>query len=90
MDEKIVIQVKPTELEHTIYIMSANSEEVPIVVKCKAEELLSTVTMSAAKYDINDIKIQGPQAYTMGIKEQLINKVNTCFGFDNKINITLM
>lgn len=90
MEEVIIIQVRPTELEHTVYIMSNNSEIVPIVVKCKAEELLSTVAMSAAKYEINDIKIQGPQAYTLGIKEQLTKKINVCFGYDNKINITLM
>lgn len=90
MEEMIIVQTKPTELEHTVYIMSSNSEIIPIIIKCKNEELLSTITMSAVKYEINDIKIQGPQAYTMGVKEQLINKVNTCFGFDNKINITLM
>ena len=90
MEEMIIIQVKPTELEHTIYIMSANSEVVPIIVKCKAEELLSTVAMSAAKYEISEIKIQGAKDYTLGIKEQLTNKINTCFGLDNKINIELI
>ena len=46
--------------------------------------------MSAAKYNINEIKIQGPQSYTLGIKDQLIKKINVCFGYDNKINIELM
>ena len=90
MEEVIIIQVRPTELEHTVYIMSSNSEIIPIILKCKNEELLSTVAMSAAKYDINDIKIQGPQTYALGIKEQLTKKINVCFGYDNKINITLI
>ena len=90
MNEQIVIMLQPTELTHTIYIMSNNSETVPIVVQCKANELLSTVAMSASKYNISDIKIKGPMNYTLGIKEQLVNKINTCFGQNHKITIELI
>lgn len=90
MEEQIVVMLQPTELKHIIYIMSNNSENVPIVIQCPQEELLSTVAMSAAKYKITEIKLRGPQDYTLGIKEQLTNKVNTCFGLDNKITIELI
>jgi len=90
MREQIIIMLQPTELEHIIYIMSNNTETVPLVIKSKKEELLSTIAMSAAKYEINEIKLQGPQDYTLGIKEQLTKKVNTCFGANNKITIELI
>ena len=90
MEEQIVVMLQPTELKHIIYIMSNNSENVPIVIQCPQEELLSTVAMSAAKYKITEIKLRGPQDYILGIKEQLISKVNTCFGLDNKITIELI
>ena len=90
MEELIIVQIKPTELEHTVYIMTNDSEIIPIILKCKNEELLSTVAMSASKYNISDIKIQGPHAYTQGIKDQLQTKVNTCFGHNNNITITLI
>ena len=56
MEEMIVVQIKPTELEHTVYIMTNNSEIIPITAKCTQETLLSTVAMSASKYNISDIK----------------------------------
>lgn len=90
MEELIIVQIKPTELEHTVYIMTNNSEIIPIIVKCTQETLLSTVAMSASKYNISDIKIQGPHTYTQGIKDQLQTKVNTCFGCNNNITISLI
>lgn len=90
MNEMIIVQVRPTELEQLVYVISNNSEIVPITIRCKQEELLSTVAMSAAKYEINEIKIQGAKDYTLGIKDQLTTKINTCFGVNNKINIELM
>ena len=90
MEEMIVVMLQPTELKHTIYIMSNNSEIIHIIIKCTQEELLSTVAMSASKYKIDLIKLQGPQDYTLGIKNQLSTKINTCFGKDNKITIELI
>lgn len=90
MEETIYVQLKPTELEHNVYIMSNNSEVVPIVTKCTQETLLSTLAMSASKYGIDLIKIQGPHAYIEGIKNQLQTKINTCFGQNNNITIELI
>ena len=90
MIEEIVVMLKPTELKHTVYIMSANSEIIPITIQCTGDELLSTVAMSAAKYQIDNIKLKGAKDYTSGVKEQLQNKVNTCFGVNNKITIELI
>lgn len=90
MEEQIIIQVKPTELSHKIYIMSNSSEIVPIEVDALASELPSKVAMSAAKYNIDCIKITGPHDYTMGIKNTLTEKFNTCFGKNHNIKIDLI
>lgn len=90
MREEIIVILNPVDLQHTVYIMSANSETIPIIVKCTKEELLSTVVMSAAKYQIDDIRLKGPKDYTLGIKEQVLTKAKTCFGKDNKLNIELI
>lgn len=90
MNEMIVIQLQPTNVEHEIYIMSNNSEEVPLIRKATIEELPSVVAMSAAKYNINHIKLAGPKTYTAGVRNTLTEKINTCFGKDNKFTIELM
>lgn len=90
MHEQIIVMLQPTELNQTIYIMSNNSEIVPIIIQCSKDELLSTIAMSAAKHKIDEIKLQGPHDYTLGIKNQLTEKINTCFGMQNNLTIELM
>ena len=90
MREEIIVILNPVDLKQTVYIMSANSETIPIEVKCSKEELLSTVVMSAAKYNIDSIKLKGPKDYSLGIKEQIQNKAQVCFGKENKLIIELI
>lgn len=90
MEETIIVSLSPTELQHTIYIMSNNSEVIPIILKTTADELPSKVAMSAAKYNIHKIKLQGAKDYTLGIKTNLEQKINTCFGKQNDFIIELV
>lgn len=90
MEEMILIRLNPTELEQEVYILSNNSEYVPLIKKSAIEELPSVVAMSAAKYGISTIKLAGPRDYTCGVRDQVTAKINTCFGKDNKFIIELM
>jgi hypothetical protein len=90
MEEMIIVQLKPTELEHSVYIISNNTEMVPLIKRTTIEELPSVVAMSAAKYNINCIKLAGPHSYTCGVRDQVTAKINTCFGKDNNFLIELM
>lgn len=90
MEEMIVAQVSPIGLEQTVYIVSNNSEEVPIMKTVTIEELPSVVAMSAAKYKIDYVKIAGPKPYSEGVRDIITEKISTCFGKDNKFTIELI
>ena len=90
MNEMIFIYLQPTDATHTVYIMSNNSEIVPIIKKATIDELPSVVSMSAAKYNITHIKLVGPHDYTKGIRNTLTEKINTCFGKENNFLIELV
>ena len=90
MEEMIVVRLNPVGLEQEIYIMSNNVETVPLVRKCKTDELPSTVAMSAAKYNIHHIKLAGSKVYAEEIRNRVTEKVSTCFGADNDFVIELM
>lgn len=90
MHEQILVRLSPTELQQEIQIYSNNSEIIPIILKHPQKELLSAIAMSAAKYEIFDIKLYGAKDYTLGIKNQLIEKINTCFGKENNFTIELI
>lgn len=90
MEEMIIARLNPTDLEHEIYIISNNSETIPLVKKATINEVPSVIAMSAAKYGINYVKLAGPHSYTYEIRDQVTAKINTCFGKDNKFTIELM
>lgn len=90
MNEMIVVQLSPVEKLHTVYIMSNDTENVPIVKTATVEELPSVISMSAAKYGISTIKLAGAKDYTSGIRDILTEKFNTCFGKNNSFIIELM
>ena len=90
MREEILIRLNPTQLNQEIYIMSSASETIPMELKCTIDELPSVVAMSAAKYKIQSIKLAGATSFALGIKDKLTEKINTCFGKENKITIELM
>lgn len=90
MEEMIVVRLDPVELEQEVYIISNSVEKVPLVRKCKTEELPSMVTMSAAKYNIHYVKLAGSKVYAEEIRNRVTEKVSTCFGADNDFVIELM
>ena len=83
MEEMIIVQLQPTDLEHSVYIISNNTEMVPLIKKATVEELPSVVAMSAAKYNINCIKLAGPHSYTCGIREIKLNPVILATALNN-------
>ena len=90
MEEIIVVRLNPVELQQEVYIMSSNVETIPLIRKCTLEELPSTIAMSAAKYNINHIKLAGSKVYAEEIRNRVTEKINTCFGSDNGFLIELM
>ena len=90
MEEMIVVYLQPTEVKHDIYIISNNTEIVPLIKKTTIEELPSMIAMSAAKYNITHIKLAGPHSYTTEIRNVVTEKINTCFGKENSFLIELM
>lgn len=90
MEEMIIVRLNPVELQQEVYIMSSNVQTIPLTRKCTLEELPSTIAMSAAKYNINHIKLAGSKAYAEEIRNRVTEKINTCFGVDNGFLIELM
>lgn len=90
MKEEIIIMLNPVSLQQIIYVMSGNSETIPIIKECTQEELLPTILNFSEKYQINDIKLKGSKDYSQGIKEQLQTKAKIYFNKENKLNIELI
>ena len=80
MDNQIVVRIEQGVLKHQVYIFTESSDIVPIKKEATIEDLMSLVAMSAAKYKIKKIKLSGPKSFSLGIKNQLTEKLITCFG----------
>jgi hypothetical protein len=46
--------------------------------------------MSAAKYNIRKIKISGAKDFSLGMKDKLTEKLNTCFGKSDLFTIEVL
>ena len=90
MENQIIVMIKPLEPTQYVYIFTEDSELTPIAVPATMDTLLSTATMNAARYKIKKIKISGPTSFTTGIKDQLTEKIITCFGKADDFTIELM
>ena len=90
MNDLIIVALKPTEAKQYVYIFSELCEEMPIILECGIDQLMSTITMSAAKYKIKKIKLSGPKTFSLGVKDQLSEKIKTCFGKTDGFTIELM
>ena len=90
MEEIIIVRLDPVALEQEVYIMSNSVENIPLIRKCSLEELPSMIAMSAAKYNINHIKLAGSKVYTTEIRNRVTEKINTCFGAYNNFLIEFM
>lgn len=90
MENQIVIKLNQGMLKHQIYVFTDNSEQMPICEEADMENLLSVIAMSAAKYKIKNIKLSGPKSFSLGIKDQLTEKITTCFGKIDDFTIDIM
>ena len=90
MDEQIIVKLELGKLKHTVYIFTDEEEITPVVKEAAAEDLMSVIAMAAAKYKIKTIKLSGPRSFSLGIKNQLTEKLNTCFGKTDGFVIELM
>ena len=90
MDNQIVVRMDQGVLKHQIYIFTDDSDTMPICQEATMEDLMSVVAMSAAKYKIKKIKLSGPKSFSLGIKNQLTEKLITCFGKIDDFTIEVM
>ena len=90
MQDKIIVKLNPGMLNQTIYIFSNECNTVPLQKEATMEELLSVVTMAAAKYKIEYIGLSGAREFARGIEDQLTEKISTCFGNSNNITIDVL
>ena len=90
MDDVIIARVKPLEPTQYVYVFLSTALETPIAIESDMNNLLSNMTMAAAKYKINKIKLSGAKDFNVGLKDQLTEKINTCFGKSNNFTIELM
>lgn len=90
MDNQIIIKIEPGKLKHYVYIFTEDSDTVPICEEATMDNLMSVIAMSAAKYKIKKIKLSGPKSFSLGVKDQLTEKINTCFGKTDDFIIEVM
>lgn len=78
---EICVLLKPTGLQHKVYVFSQDSVNTPaFITDATIDEIPSVVAMNAAKYQIYNIKIAGPHDYTARFKDLIAAKFSTCFG----------
>ena len=90
MENQIIVRIENSSLKHSVYIFTDDSNTMPICEQATMDNLLSVITMSAAKYKIKKIKLSGPKDFSLGIKDQLTEKINTCFGKSDDFIIEIM
>ena len=90
MENQIIVRFEQGQLKHQVYVFTDDSEIMPICQEAAMDELLSVIAMSAAKYKIKKIKLSGPKSFSLGIKDQLTEKINTCFGKSDDFTIEVM
>ena len=90
MENQIVIKLNQGTLKHQVYIFTDDSDTLPICEEATMENIMSVAAMSAAKYKIKKIKLSGPKSFSLGIKNQLTEKLITCFGKIDDFTIEVM
>ena len=90
MENQIVVRMNQGTLKHQVYVFTDDSDTVPVCQETTMEDLMSVVAMSAAKYKIKKIKLSGPKSFSLGIKNQLTEKLITCFGKIDDSTIEVM
>lgn len=90
MENQIIVKLNQGVLKHQVYVFTDDSDTLPICQESTMEDLMSVVAMSAAKYKIKRIKLSGPKSFSLGIKNQLTEKLITCFGKIDDFTIEVM
>ena len=90
MEDVIIARVKPLEPIQYVYVFVAGALETPTAIESNMDNLISNITMAAAKYKIKNIKLAGAKEFNLGVKNQLTEKITTCFGKIDGFNIELM
>lgn len=80
MENQIIVRFELGTVNHNVYIFTEESEVTPICEVVNADNIMSVIAMSAAKYNIRKIKLSGTKDFVMGMKDQLTEKICTCFG----------
>ena len=88
MEKQIIVKLDFGCLNHTVYVYSDNGtcEQ----KQATAENLLSVIAMESARYGVKKIKLCGAKQFTAGIKNQLTEKIITCFGKADDFTIELL
>ena len=90
MENQIVVRMNQGTLKHQVYVFTDDSDTVPVCQEATMENLMSVIAMSVAKYKIKKIKLSGPKSFSLGIKNQLTEKLITCFGKIDDFTIEVM
>ena len=90
MDNQIIVRFNLGDFKHAVYIFTDESEKTPIYEEATTDNILSVIAMSAAKYNIRKIKISGAKDYSLGMKDKLTEKLNTCFGKSDVFTIEVL
>ena len=73
----IITILKPTELEHDVYIMNAEGKLSHPPVKVKMDDLHKTLFSLAEKENCEVVKLYGPDKYVSGVKKTLEKDLKT-------------
>lgn len=90
MSDQIIVKIEEGSLKQQIFIFSSELDLGPTCKEATMDELMSAITMSAAKYNIKLIRFTGPHSFTAGLKNQLTEKIITCFGKADDFKIELI
>ena len=90
MENQIIVKLNQGILEQTVYIFTDESDTIPLIKTAPMDQLVSLVTMSAAKYNVRLIKLSGARTFALGVKNQLTEKIQTCFGKTDDFTIEFM
>ena len=78
MDEQIIVKFNFGNLNHDVFVYTDSGAFEK--KSANADNLLSVIAMECARYGVKKIKLCGATQYTAGIKNQLTEKIITCFG----------
>lgn len=88
MEKQIIVKFNFGNLNHDVFVYTDNG--ICEKKSANADNLLSIIAMESARYGVKKIKLCGATQYTAGIKNQLTEKITTCFGKADDFIIELL